>query len=79
MTGVSDTSDVPSEWLVGGHWSCEVTAYDGTEYSSSISDSATVENGCNSLEFNGNTDRLLITHPNLPSGNAARTFTVCIC
>ena len=42
---VTDTTDV---FLTGGlrkrSWSCEVTAYDGLDYSSSVTDTAYVEN-----------------------------------
>ena len=46
MTGVSILNIFLASGLSEDTWSCEVTAYDGTEYSSAVSDSATVENGC---------------------------------
>ena len=77
MTEVSDMTDTfLAAGLTEDSWTCEVTPYDGTDYGSSVSDSVTVESGCSSFEFDGSTDRVLISHPNLPSGNDARSISV---
>ena len=74
-TEVSDTSDV---FLAGGltedTWTCDVTPYDGTDYGSAMSGSATVESGCSSLDFDGNSNNVVLPS-NLTSNLNSITLT----